>query len=41
MSAKMALLGFLKIKVVRNKYYDVKISVHEVNNKFYHVTQIR
>ena len=33
MSAKMATLGVLKIKVFRNKGYDV-------STKIYHVTQI-
>ena len=32
MSAKMATLGHLKIKVFWNKVYDVIISVHEVTN---------
>ena len=39
MSAKMAALVPLKIKVLLNKGYDVIISVH-VTNKIYHVTQI-
>ena len=33
MSAKMATLGLLKIKVFLDKGYDVTISVHDVNNK--------
>ena len=33
MSAKVATLGLLKIKVFGNKGYGVKISVHEVTNK--------
>ena len=33
MSAKMATLGLLKIKIFRNKAYDVLISVYEVTNK--------
>ena len=33
MSAKMATLGLLKIKVFRNKGYDVIISVYDVLNK--------
>ena len=33
MSAKMASLGLLKIKVFWNKGYDVIISVHDVTNK--------
>ena len=40
MSAKMATLGLLKIKVFLNKDYDVIISVHDVMEKFYRVTQI-
>ena len=32
-SAKMATLGLLKIKVIWNKGHDVIISVHEVTNK--------
>ena len=35
MSAKMATVGLLKIKVFWNKGYDVKFF-----SKFYHVTQI-
>ena len=33
MSAKMATTGFLKMKVLLNKDYDVIIYVHEVTNK--------
>ena len=33
MSAKMATLGLLKIKVFRNKGYDVITSVYDVVNK--------
>ena len=36
MTAKMAILSLLKIKVFWNKDYDVIISA----TKFYHVTQI-
>ena len=32
MSAKMATLGFLNIKLFGNKDYDVIMSVHDVNN---------
>ena len=39
MSAKMATLGRLRIKIFRNIGYDVIISVYDVINK-YHVTQI-
>ena len=35
MSAKMATPGFLKMKVLLNKDYDVIIYVHEVTNKFF------
>ena len=34
MSAKMATLGLLKIRVFWNKGYDVIISTHDVTNKF-------
>ena len=34
MSAKMAILGYLKIRVFWNKGYDVIISVHDVTNRF-------
>ena len=33
MSAKVAMLGLLKIKPFLNKVHDVIISVHEVPNK--------
>ena len=33
MSAKLATLGALKIKVFWNKFYDVKISVHDATNE--------
>ena len=33
MSAKLATLGLLKIKLFRNKGYDVTISVHDVINR--------
>ena len=33
MSAKMAILGLLEIKVFWNQGYDVIISVYDVNNK--------
>ena len=33
MSANLATLGFLKIRLFRNEGYDVIISVHGVNNK--------
>ena len=33
MSAKFYTLGLLKIKICRNKGYDVKISVYNVTNK--------
>ena len=33
MSAKLATLGLLKVKVFWNKGYDVKISVYDVTNK--------
>ena len=32
-SAKLATLGLLKIKVFRNKGYDVITSAHDVTNK--------
>ena len=38
MSAKMATLSFLKIKVFQNKDYDIIVSVHDVTAKFYNVT---
>ena len=33
MSAKMAILGLLKLRVFSNKGYDVIISVYDVTNK--------
>ena len=39
-SAKIATLGLLKIKVFRNKGYDAIISVYDVSTKIFHVTQI-
>ena len=33
MSAKLATLGFLKLKVFQNKGYDVIISIHGSTNK--------
>ena len=33
MSAKLATLGFLKLKVLYNKDYDVIISIHGSTNK--------
>ena len=35
MSAKLATLGLLKIKVFWNNGYDVPISVHDVTNKIW------
>ena len=40
MSAKLATLGLLKLKVTWNKGYDVIVFVHDVTKKFYHLTQI-
>ena len=40
MPTKLATLDLLKIEVFRNKVDDVIVSVHDVNNKFYHMTQI-
>ena len=40
MSAKLAILGFLKVKVFWNKGYDVIITVHDVIKETYLVTQI-
>ena len=40
MSAKMATLGLLKIKVFWNKGYDAKISVYDVIKNLYHLTHI-
>ena len=39
MSAKMATLDLLKIKVFSNKGYDIIIPVYDVTNKIYKVTQ--
>ena len=39
-SEKMASVGLFEIKVFRNKGYDVIISVYDIVNKNYHVTQI-
>ena len=32
-SAKLATLGLLKIKIFRNKSYDIIFSAHDVTNK--------
>ena len=40
MSARIAILGYLKLKVFWNKGYDVIIYVYDVTNKIFHVTQI-
>ena len=40
MSAKTATLGLLKIKVFRNKGYDVINCVYDAATKFYHLNQI-
>ena len=40
MSANMAPLSLLKLKVFWNKGYDAIISVYDVINKIYHVAQI-
>ena len=40
MSAKMATLGLLKMKVFSNKGYDVMIFSMTSSTKVYHVTQI-
>ena len=40
LSAKMATLGLLKIKVFWNKGYEVIISVYDIISKNYLVTQI-
>ena len=40
MPAKLTILGLLKTKIFWNKGYDIIISVHDIINKFYHVTQI-
>ena len=39
-SAKMATLGLLEIKVFWNKSYDVMTSSMTSPTKFYHITQI-
>ena len=39
-SAKLAPLGHLKIKIFQNKSNEVIISVLEITNKFYSVTQL-
>ena len=39
-SAKMATLGFFRIKVCWNKGYGLIISAHDVPTKFYDVTHI-
>ena len=38
-SAKMGNVGHLKIRALRNKFYDVIISVYDITNKFYLVIQ--
>ena len=40
MPAKVATLGLYKLKISRNKGYDVIASVPDVTSKVYHVTQI-
>ena len=40
MSAKLASVGLIKIKVFGNKGYNVINSVHDVTNKIYLVIQI-
>ena len=40
MSAKMATLGLVEIRVFWKKGYDVIVFVHDVTKKFYHVIQI-
>ena len=40
MSAKLATLELLKIKVCKNKGYNAVISAHDVIKKFYQVKQI-
>ena len=35
MSAKIASLSLLRIKVFQNKAYDIIISVHDVTNKIF------
>ena len=39
-SAKIATLGLLKIKIFLKKHYDVIIFVHDVTKKIYGVAQI-
>ena len=39
-SATMATLGLIKIKVFWKKGYDIKISVYDVISENVHVTQI-
>ena len=41
MSAKLATLGLLKIKLFGNNGYDVINSVCDVTNKIFDVTQIK
>ena len=40
MSAKMATVGFLNIKIFGNKLYDVMFMSFKSAAKFYHLTQI-
>ena len=40
MSAKLATPGLLKIKIFRNKVYDVIILDHDFTKKIYRLTQI-
>ena len=40
MSAKMATLGLVEIRVFWKKGYDVIVFVHDVTKTFYHVIQI-
>ena len=35
MSAKLVILGLLKIKIFQNNEYDVMISVHDVTNEIF------
>ena len=37
MSAEMAMLGFLKIKLFVNKGYEIIIFVHDVASKIYRI----
>ena len=39
-SAKLATLGLLKIKIFQNKCYDIIISVHEMTSKRFQVNYI-